>query len=203
MTPSNRLERMRTVLDGRLAHVHCAVEAVYHRHNVSAILRTCDALGLHNVHLVPGAFTASRGTARGAERWLDLHPHESAQAAIAAIRAAGCKLWIADLGDAALPPEDVPVDRPVCVWFGAELAGVSEDARAAADGIVTVPMRGFAQSLNVSVAAALALRPIAERARALGPRALLTPATQQVTWDRWMERHEALRAGIADRGSLR
>ena len=66
-------------------------------------------------------------------------------------------------------PEAIPVDRPVCLWFGAELVGVSDAARAAADGVVQLPMMGFAQSLNVSVAAALALRPVADAARRLGP----------------------------------
>src|SRR5687767_4376598 len=136
---------METVLSQRLGHVRCAVEAVYHRHNVSAILRTCDSLGLHRVHLVgaPGR-DVSRGAARGAERWLELCTHPDPADAIRAIREAGCRLYVADLGERSVPPEEVPLDRPVCLWFGAELVGVSEVARAAADGVVTVPMRGMA-----------------------------------------------------------
>ncbi|MFT4624071.1 MAG: tRNA (guanosine-2'-O-)-methyltransferase [Myxococcota bacterium] len=193
---------MREVLGQRLARVHCAIEAVYHRHNVSAILRTCDALGVHNVHLVEGHFTPAHGASRGAERWLDVRDHPTPEAAIAAIRAAGCRIYIADLSDDAVTPEQVPVDKPVCIWMGAELAGVSDTALAAADGVITIPMHGFAQSLNVSVAAALALRAVAERARAIGPDALLSEQERAATWAEWMERAENIDRGAAARASL-
>jgi tRNA C32,U32 (ribose-2'-O)-methylase TrmJ len=87
----------------------------------------------------------------------------------------------------------------VCLWFGAELAGVSEVARAAADGVVTIPMRGMAQSLNVSVAAALALRPVAERARAL-PGASLAADEIRATLAAWLERDQLQRDGADARG---
>ncbi len=185
---------MRWVLDQRLHHVCVAVEALYHRHNVSAVLRTADALGLHRVHLVEGHFRAVRGTSRGAERWLELHHHQTPEEAVTAIRAAGYRIWCADLdeeADSPTAPEQVPIDTPVCIWFGAELVGVSEVAREAADGIVTVPMRGFAQSLNVSVAAAVTLRPIAEAARRRGPEALLAAEEREQVWSSWLAREEA------------
>ena len=117
------------------------------------------------------------------------------------MRRAGYAIWVADLDPTAVPPEEVPVDHPVCLWFGAELIGVSEEARRAADGVVSVPMRGFAQSLNVSVAAALALRPVAERARALGPAALLPAAERAATLEAWVARDARLAAAIAAQAS--
>ena len=198
-----RIARMRTVLDQRLGWVRCAVEAVYHRHNVSAILRTCDALGLQHVHLVQGDFVPVKGAARGADRWLDLHHEPDTPTAIANLKAAGFAVWVADLAPDSVAPEQVPLDRPVCLWLGAELVGVSEAARAAADGVVTVPMHGFSQSLNVSVAGALALRGITEQARsALGERALLPHAEREALWDRWMTREEVVRAGAQARADL-
>ncbi len=194
-----RRRRIEEVLYRRLGRVRCAVEAVYHRHNVSAILRTCDALGLHHVHLVGSRrLKVSRGAARGAERWLDLHHHDDPEQAIEALRAQGARVFVADL-DGAYAPEQVPVDRPVCLWFGAELVGVSAEARAAADGVVTLPMHGFSQSLNVSVA--MALRPVAEAARALGDEALLPDARRREILARWLEREERVRDGIRNRGA--
>ncbi|MCA9569665.1 MAG: RNA methyltransferase [Myxococcales bacterium] len=190
LTDPERLARIRTALDGRLSHVAVALEALYHRHNVSAVLRTTDAVGIHRVHLVEGHFRAVRGAARGAERWLQLHHHPDPSVAVRAIRDAGYRIWCADLADDGVPPEEVPLDEPVCLWFGAELVGVSPVAREAADGVVTVPMRGLAQSLNVSVAAAVTMRPIAERARALGERALLPPDEREAIWERWLAREE-------------
>jgi tRNA (guanosine-2'-O-)-methyltransferase len=204
MVSDRRHDRMGEVLAQRLLHVRCAVEAVHHRHNLSAILRTCDSLGVHRVDLVEGpAFKPSRGAARGAERWLDLQQHAGAAQAIASIRADGYRVFVADLADGSFGPDDLPIDRPVCLWFGAEHAGVSEEAKAAADGVVTVPMRGFAQSLNVSVAAALALQTVATRARALGPEALMPPALQQATREGWLAREEAMALAILARQQAR
>lgn len=200
MSTDRRQQRMEAVLDQRLARVRCAVEAVYHRHNVAAILRTCDALGIHHVHLVAGESGAvSKGPAKGAEHWLALHRHPSTAEAIAAIRAEGCAIYVADLVGAPVLPEEVPVDRPVCLWFGAELVGVSDEARAAADGVVAVPMRGMAQSLNVSVAAALTLRPVAERARAEGRPAFLPADERAAVLAGWLEREVAGNRAIARR----
>jgi tRNA (guanosine-2'-O-)-methyltransferase len=190
-----RRQRIETVLGQRIDSVRCAIEAVHHRHNVSAVLRSCDALGLSHVHLVEGHFTPSKGTTRGAERWLALHRHPSPTDAITAIRAAGFAIWVADFADPPVAPEQVPVDRPICLWFGAELVGVGPEARAAADGVVTIPMRGFAQSLNVSVAAAVTLRAVAERSRMiLGDRALLSPEAAAVFREEWLAREVAIEA---------
>lgn len=197
---NERRQRLAQALDRRIGHVRCAIEAVYHRHNVSAVLRTCDAMGIQHVHLVERHFSASRGPARGAERWLELHHHESPDDAIAAIRAAGCAIYIADLADTSVTPETVPLDRPVCLWFGAELVGVGPEVKAVADGVVTVPMHGLAQSLNISVAAALTMRAVAERARAeLGEKALLSKAEHARIWGEWIAREDAMRGGIAAR----
>jgi tRNA (guanosine-2'-O-)-methyltransferase len=189
---------MAAVLDQRLGRVRCALEAVYHRHNCSAILRTADALGIHTTHLVEGHFRPGRGAARGAERWLDLRWEPGVESALEALRTDGFDVWVADFDVAGVAPEEVPLERPVCLWFGAELAGVSPTARAAATGVITLPMRGFAQSLNVSVAAALALRPVAERMRAAhGAGALLAPAVRAATLAEWRRRERAIDADAA------
>jgi tRNA (guanosine-2'-O-)-methyltransferase len=166
--------RWRAVLDARLRHVRCAIEAVHQRHNAAAVIRTCEALGVHRVHLVGLRGTPAWRATRGALQWVETVRHDTAEEAIEALDAAGVDLWVADLAEGGLPPEQVPLERPVCLWLGAEMVGVSDTARRAASGVVTLPMHGFSQSLNVSVAAALALRPLAERARALGAVARLT-----------------------------
>lgn len=192
MIAPRRLRRMTEVLDARLHWVRCAVEHVHHRHNTSAILRTCDALGVHRVHLIgTPALRVSNATARGAQRWLDLHPHDTVEDAIAALRDAGVALYVADLDDDAIAPQDLPLDRPICLWFGAELVGVSAAARAAADGVVTIPMHGMAQSLNVSVATAIALETVAERARREVPAPGLPADEVRATLDAWISREVA------------
>lgn len=193
MINERRAQRIRELAGQRMGFVRAAMEALHHRHNASAILRTCDAMGLQDVHLVEDRFRVS-SSSKGVTRWVTLHAHESVEEAIDAIQAAGFALWIADLpeeGTPAVPPEQVPVDRPICLWFGAELVGVHPVARERADGVVTIPMRGFAQSLNVSVAAALTLYAVAERARRRhGEAALIPPERREALAEAWLLREE-------------
>lgn len=187
-----RRARLVEVADQRMRWVRCAAEHVFHRHNVSALLRTCDALGLQDVHLIGDrSFDPVRGASMGVARWLRLHTHFSHLEAVERLKSDGYQLWVADLADPPTPPELIPVDRPVCLWFGAELAGVHPEVRARADGVVTLPMRGFAQSLNLSVAGALCLASVAERARAQhGAAALLDPHDRDALLAGWLEREQ-------------
>ena len=155
MSNTRRISRITQTAENRLKQVSIAIEAVHHRHNISAILRTADSLGIATVHLITGNFRAARGAARGAERWLTIHKHPSTLHAIAQIQAEGRDIYVADIAKEAFAPSAVPVDRPLCLWFGAEHAGVSPEAIAAAKGVVSLPMHGMAQSLNVSVSAAI------------------------------------------------
>lgn len=117
---------------------------------------------------------------------------------MAALREAGCQVFVADLDEAGVPPETVPLTAPVCLWFGAEMVGPSDTARRLADGVVTLPMRGLAQSLNVSVAAALSLHTVAERSRVqLGRAALLGDTERAALWALWCERAGPNRRDLA------
>jgi len=196
-----RVARMLDVLDRRTGSVVLVVEAVRKRHNVSAILRTADAFGLHEVHLVTGGFRPSSGAARGSERWLHLVRHPTPAACAADLRARGFRLFVADLGDASWTPETVPVDRPLALLFGSELTGVSPEARALADGAVHVPMHGFVESLNVSVAAALVTRSVAERRRAVAG-ADLDPASRRAALEAWLRRESTWLAAARVRHGL-
>lgn len=162
-----RIARCLEVLDARVHGIAVAAEAVYRRHNVSAILRSAEAFGIHEAHLITNDFHPSLGAAKGGERWLDLRFQESTEVWANEMKERGHAIYVADLSEDAYTPETVPVDRPLSILFGGELAGVSEVAHAHADGVVCVPMVGVTQSLNVSVAAAVTLNRVAERRRAL------------------------------------
>lgn len=170
-TPA-RQARVEQALGARLGSVVAVCEAVRRRHNVSAILRSCEAFGIHEVHLITGradggGFVPATSAARGAERWVERRVFADIGASVADLRSRGFRILLADWQEGAFDPDTAPVDRPVAVVFGSELRGVSDEARALADGVVCVPMRGLTTSLNVSVSAALILRGLAERRRAL------------------------------------
>ena len=195
-----RIERLRGALRRRLSSVVTIAEAVHRRHNTSAILRSCEAFGVHEVHLVTGEFRASKGAARGAERWLDIHHHREVEPCIAALQARGFSVYVADLTDEAHTPDTLPLDGPVAVLFGSEFEGVSDAARAAADGAVCVPMRGLTESLNVSVAAACLLQRVTERRRAaLDGLGDLPEEVQARILATWLAREDAALRGMAAR----
>jgi tRNA (guanosine-2'-O-)-methyltransferase len=158
MISAERMARIDAVVAQRTRSVVPVLEAVDDPRNVAAILRSADALGVQEVHLIEGAqpFLASRRITQGAERWLDLRRHPSPEAAVVALREKGFRVYVATMrGDAA--PVDLRSLPKVALVFGNEQSGASERLLGACDGSCTIPMRGFAQSLNVSVAAALAL----------------------------------------------
>jgi tRNA (guanosine-2'-O-)-methyltransferase len=184
-----RVARMVEILGQRLGSVVLVAEAVRRRHNVSALIRTADAFGLHEVHLVAGDFQPSPGASRGSERWLRIERAPDSATCLQALKARGFRIWAADLAPGALEPEEVPVEEPVALLFGSELAGVSPVARDRADGFVRIPMLGFVESLNVSAAAAITTRAVAARRRALvGPD--LDEATRLEFLRIWLERED-------------
>jgi tRNA (guanosine-2'-O-)-methyltransferase len=167
MVSSERTARIDEVLAARLASVVPLVEDTYDPHNAAAAVRTSEALGLSELHVIePGArFPVAKGVTRGAQLWLDLHRWPTATAAIDALHARGFAVY-ATLPGAPHTIDDVDVTRPIAIAFGNEHAGLSQEAIAAADGAIGVPMYGFTESFNLSVTVALAMARIAQRRRA-------------------------------------
>jgi tRNA (guanosine-2'-O-)-methyltransferase len=165
LTPE-RIARIDHVLAQRLATVTAAVEDTYDPHNAAATIRTCEALGLQELHVIePGSrFSAAKGVTRGAHRWIDLHRWPTAVEAVDELHARGFRVY-ATLPDAKVSIEDVDVGSPLAVIFGNEHDGVSPSAVAACDASITVPMFGFTESFNLSVTVGLAMGRLAQRRR--------------------------------------
>jgi tRNA (guanosine-2'-O-)-methyltransferase len=162
-----RMERLLKVLEGRLASVRVVVENIHHPHNMSAVLRSCEALGVQTVHVVESVekFKIARGITKGSHKWLTLRYHRSFTECADELHGEGFRLYAAMLADDAVSLEEVPVQTPVALVFGNEHAGVSEEAQAHCDGSYMIPMHGFVQSYNVSVAVAMSLYDVTSRAR--------------------------------------
>lgn len=158
LVTERRLGRLRAVAAGRLHGVAPVLESIADPHNASAILRSADAFGIQRVHVVPGpaGFHASRQISKGAHRWLDLVRHPDSEACAEALRRAGYAIYVASMEGTVTPAE--LASRPkVAVVFGNEHRGPSPAMRERAEGTYAIPMRGFVESLNVSVAAAITL----------------------------------------------
>lgn len=185
----DRVRRIEQVLDARLASVTVAVEDVYDPHNGAAAIRSCEALGLQEFHAIqPGArFAATKGVTRGCHRWMDLHRWAGAGECAAALRARGFQvLGTAPPGPGVLALDDVDASRPLALLFGNEHAGISPVAQAACDATVTIPMFGFTESFNLSVAVALSVATLAAaRRRWLGAAGDLPPDRRAWLRARW------------------
>jgi tRNA (guanosine-2'-O-)-methyltransferase len=158
MTPA-RFERLQRVLRQRQPDLTIFADGVHKPHNISAILRTCDAVGISRLHAVSPSGDVKRHhmMTGGSKRWVDIVVHASSEAGLHALRGDGWQIGVADATDDAVDYRDVDFTRRIAIVMGAELLGPSEAARAAADLAITIPMHGLVESLNVSVAAAVIL----------------------------------------------
>jgi tRNA (guanosine-2'-O-)-methyltransferase len=135
-------------------------------HNGSAVLRSADAFGVQEIHVIPSqhGFLAAGRVAKGTDRWLDVIRHRDANAAADHLHERGFEIFVAS-AKGALTPEALCLRERVAVVFGNEHAGASPAMCAAADGTFAIPMVGFVESLNVSVAAAVTLHTISKSHR--------------------------------------
>ncbi len=158
MVTEARLARMNAVIAQRSASLVVVLEELTDPHNGSAIMRSADAFGVQEVHVIPSehGFLAAHRVAKGTHRWLDIVRHDDARACVDALHGRGFEVLVAAM-DGELTPRDLAERDRVAVVLGNEHAGASEAMRGAADGSFAIPMYGFVESLNVSVAAAVTL----------------------------------------------
>lgn len=165
LVTEQRLARMNAVIDRRTRSLIPVLEDLADPHNGAAVMRSADAFGCHEVHIVEDRhpFRVSHRVTRGTHRWLELHKHRDIHACLAHLDEQGYQVFIAAM-DGELTPEDLAAVPRAAVVFGNEHEGVSEAVRAAARGTYAIPMVGFVESLNVSVASAITLY-VASRGR--------------------------------------
>jgi tRNA (guanosine-2'-O-)-methyltransferase len=158
MTPE-RFHKLRAALRVRQPDLTVLADGVNKSHNVSAILRSADAVGIQRIHGISttGAMRRHHMIAGGAQSWVELALHPTSEAALAALRADGWLLVAAHASPSARDFRDVDYTAKVAIIVGAELVGPSEAALAQADLHAAIPMLGLAESVNVSVAGAVIL----------------------------------------------
>ena len=167
-----RVERIEEVLSHRTRQLTVLVESIHKGHNESAILRSCDAFGVQDVHVISSSekrFRPKRSIARGSQKWVDIHRYQHTKEAIEQLRADGYQIWASHLGEASVPLQSLDLTGKVVLAFGNEKEGISQEMVDACDGCFKIPMLGFAQSFNVSVAVAISLyEAVQQRVAAFG-----------------------------------
>jgi tRNA (guanosine-2'-O-)-methyltransferase len=181
-----RKERIEEVLAGRTRKVTVVLDKLEDAFNMAAVLRTCEAFGIQDVHVVKNPnvpFAPNMTVTQGCDKWLDLHKHEDFAACHKALKARGFKIWVSAARPGATSLWDLKFDEKVAMVLGNERFGVTPDVLDGADGVFWIPMRGFSQSLNISAAAsACVTRAVSWRLEHLHVEGDLTP-----------QEHEALR----------
>lgn len=154
----SRLASIERVLAARLASIHVAVERPEDPYNAAALVRTAEAFGILNVHVVGAADGAlhARRTTQGSFNWLHTTHHRDLSGLLSSLDQNGVRLFGAVM-DAPLTVEELPVDAPFCLLFGNEASGLSSAALEACALSFRVPMVGMSESLNLSVSAAIAM----------------------------------------------
>ncbi|MDT8324989.1 MAG: TrmH family RNA methyltransferase [Bacteroidota bacterium] len=158
-----RRARLEAVLRRRQTGLTIVIENVWDPHNVSAILRSADAVGIRTVHLLytiekaPNLKRHGKQSSASARKWLEFHVHDSVEDCFAALRAEDFRVYASHLTNHAIGLHDIDFAGRTAIVLGNEHRGVSEEACALADGVYYIPMMGMVESLNVSVAAAVSL----------------------------------------------
>lgn len=158
MTP-DRYSTICKVLQQRQPDLTVITDEVHKGRNLSAIVRTCDAVGIGEVHCVQPqlGFRAFRGTALGSHKWVDTTLYSTIEEGISTLKRNGFQIVTANLSTSAIDFREVDYTQPTALLLGTEKSGVSDEALRQTDIEVTIPMMGMVESFNVSVACAIIL----------------------------------------------
>lgn len=135
------------------------MENVHKTHNLSAMVRTCDAIGVPEVHAIwhDRKTRMAGGTATGSQQWVKVANHDDVGSCVATLKAQGMQILATHLSDSAVSFREIDYTRPTAILMGQEKHGITPEALALADQDIIIPMVGMVQSLNVSVATAVIL----------------------------------------------
>ena len=160
MTPE-RNERLTAVLNKRQPDLTVVLENVFDPHNISAVMRTCDAVGIQDIfilnHKIPPHRKWGAKSSSSAAKWLTIHQFTEVEACFAELRKHYKKIYTTHLSTDAVGLHDLNLTERVALVFGNEHSGVSEEIIAMADGNFIIPQVGIIKSLNISVACAVTL----------------------------------------------
>src|SRR5882757_10237601 len=160
MTPE-RQARLLEVLNKRQHDITVVLENVFDPHNISAVMRTCDAIGIQEIYVlntrIPPHKKWGPKSSSSAAKWLTIHQFNNARDCFAALRKKYEIVLTTHLSSDASPLYKIDFTRPMALIFGNEHDGVSKEIRELADGNFIIPQVGIIKSLNISVACAVTL----------------------------------------------
>lgn len=165
----DRRQKIERVVVGRNFRHAVVMENIYDRGNTSAVVRSAEAFGLANVHVIEtfDKFKESQRTTAGADKWVELNKWKSTAEFVQAMKKQGKQIIVTHLDASSKPLDEIDFTQDSAIVLGNEKDGASAEMIAAADHRVIIPMAGFVQSFNISVAGALCFYQLAQREKQL------------------------------------
>jgi tRNA (guanosine-2'-O-)-methyltransferase len=196
-----RKARIDAVVAQRTRTLTVVMEAFADPQNTNAVLRTAESFGVQEVHVVVGPqkrYDRNKKISQNADKWLEVVRWKTTGECLAGLKARGFTIYATHLGEGSGALAGLSFAEPVALVFGNEHAGVSEEAQRLADACFAIPMRGFSQSFNVSVAAAICLaRAVERREQERGRHGDLPPAELEALRERFYALSVNQRARVA------
>ena len=168
-----RWAKFNKVIDDRTKHITVVLEDLYQPHNASAVLRSCDCYGVQDIHIVENKnkFSVNQDISLGSAKWLSLHKYKqganNSLDCIHQLKSKGYKIICTTPHKDDCNLDQLEINSKTALVFGTELTGISKDFIENADGFIKIPMYGFTESFNISVAVALCLQVLITKLRAL------------------------------------
>ncbi|WGH75993.1 RNA methyltransferase [Tenacibaculum tangerinum] len=188
-----RKETFHRVLNERTRHFTVVLEDIYQPHNASAVVRSCDIFGVQDVYAIENKFVnkVSRHVAKGSQKWLDIHRYkedgDNTKTCLEELRAKGYQIIGTTPHTNSCMLADFDVTKKTAFVFGAEKDGISDAIKQEADGFLKIPMVGFTESLNISVAAAITLQDVTTRLKKTAVNWQLSAEEKKMLYFKWIQ----------------
>ncbi len=190
-----RQEVLERVLSQRTRHIALVLEDIYQSQNTSAAVRTCECLGIQDIHIIEkqSAYSVNQSVLKGSNKWLDIKKYKSKEQNATALcyqqlREEGYEILVTDPSADGMPIDQVNIDNKVALVMGNELEGISDYALQNADQKVNIPMYGFTESFNISVSAAIGLNTLVSKLRSSDVTWHLTNDEKQTIRLQWLRK---------------
>lgn len=190
MTPERR-NKLIGVLNKRQGNLTVVLENVFDPHNVSAVMRTCDAIGIQNIYILNTKIPAHKKwgfrSSSSAYKWLTAHQFTDTADCIGVLRNKYSKILTTHIADGSAGLYELDLTGSIALVFGNEHSGVSEEVIALSDGNFIIPQVGIIRSLNISVACAVTLYEAFRQRKKAGlyDNPSLDPETRNTLLDQW------------------
>lgn len=190
----NRKQLFEQVLEERTKHFTAVLEDIYQPHNASAVIRSCDVFGIQEVYTIENQFTnkISKHVARGSHKWVDIHRFkkdmDNTQPCLDHLKAKGYQLIATSPHIDSMLLNDFDISKKTAFIFGREKEGISDIIKENADGFLKIPMYGFTESLNISVAVAIILQQVTSKLKRSDLNWKLSVQEKREVYERWVQK---------------